>query len=51
VAARGLAQQPKIPVIGFFYLTSLELARDKLAYFRRGLGETGYIEDRNVAIE
>ena len=42
---------PKIPVIGFFYLTSLELARENLAYFRRGLGETGYIEDRNVAIE
>src|SRR6516162_6122827 len=49
LAAR--AQQPKIPVIGFFYLTSLELARENLAYFRRGLGETGYIEDRNVAIE
>ena len=44
-------QQPKIPVIGFFYLTSLELARENLANFRRGLGETGYIEDRNVAIE
>jgi putative tryptophan/tyrosine transport system substrate-binding protein len=49
LAAR--TQQPKIPEIGFFYLTSLELARENLAYFRRGLGETGYIEDRNVAIE
>ena len=49
LAAR--AQQPKIPVIGFFYLTSLELARENLASFRRGLGETGYIEGRNVAIE
>ena len=45
------AQQPKIPVIGFFYLTSLELARENLASFRRGLGETGYIEGRNVGIE
>jgi putative tryptophan/tyrosine transport system substrate-binding protein len=35
----------------FFYLTSLELARENLAFFRRGLGEIGYIEDRNVAIE
>jgi putative ABC transport system substrate-binding protein len=44
-------QQPTMPVIGFFYLTSPELARENLASFRRGLGETGYIEDRNVAIE
>src|SRR5262249_57462856 len=49
LAAR--AQQAAMPVIGFFYLTSLELARENLASFRRGLGETGYIEGRNVAIE
>jgi putative tryptophan/tyrosine transport system substrate-binding protein len=49
LAAR--AQQPTMPVIGFFYLTSPELARENLASFRRGLGETGYIEGRNVAIE
>ena len=40
-----------MPVIGFFYLTSPELARENLASFRRGLGETGYIEGKNVAIE
>jgi len=45
------AQQPMMPVIGFFYLTSPELARENLASFRRGLGETGYIEGKNVAIE
>jgi putative ABC transport system substrate-binding protein len=45
------AQQPTTPVIGFFYLTSPELAREKLASFRRGLGEAGYIEGKNVAIE
>ena len=45
------AQQPGVPVIGFFYLTSPELARENLAFFRRGLGEAGYIEGRNVAIE
>src|SRR5262245_34009084 len=45
------AQQPATPVIGFLHLTSLELTRENLASFRRGLGETGYIEDRNVAIE
>jgi len=45
------AQPPGLPVIGFFYLTSPELARENLASFRRGLEETGYIEGRNVAIE
>jgi putative tryptophan/tyrosine transport system substrate-binding protein len=49
LAAR--AQQPAVPMIGFLYLTSPELARDNLVYFRRGLGETGYIEGRNVGIE
>ena len=49
LAAR--AQQPVIPVIGFFHLTSLELTRELLAAFHRGLGDTGYVEGRNVAIE
>ena len=35
------AQQAAMPVIGFFYLTSPELARENLASFPRGLGETG----------
>ena len=45
------AQQQTMPVIGFFHLTSLELTRENLAAFRRGLGDTGFIEDTNVAIE
>jgi putative tryptophan/tyrosine transport system substrate-binding protein len=45
------AQQAGIPVIGFLHLTSLELTRKNLASFRLGLGETGYIEGKNVAIE
>ena len=40
-----------MPVIGFFHLTSLETNRENLAAFRQGLGDTGYIEDKNVAIE
>jgi putative ABC transport system substrate-binding protein len=40
-----------MPVIGFLYLTSPELARENLDYFRRGLGESGYVEGRNVGIE
>jgi putative ABC transport system substrate-binding protein len=47
----ALAQQPAMPVIGFFHLTSIELTRELLAAFHRGLGDTGYIEGRNVAIE
>ena len=45
------AQQSAMPVIGFFHLTSLETRRDYLAAFRRGLGEIGYVEGANVAIE
>ena len=49
LAAR--AQQPAMPVIG--YLTSLSASDrpDLLEMFRRGLGEAGYVEGRNVAIE
>ena len=45
------AQQPAMPVIGFLHLTSLETNRENLADFRRGLEETGYIENKNVMIE
>jgi putative tryptophan/tyrosine transport system substrate-binding protein len=40
-----------MPVIGFLHLTSLKTNRENLATFRQGLGETGYIEGKNVAIE
>jgi putative tryptophan/tyrosine transport system substrate-binding protein len=49
VAAR--AQQPTMPVIGFLHLTAPETNRENLDTFRRGLGETGYIENKNVKIE
>jgi len=49
LAAR--AQQPAMPVIGFLHLTSLATNRENLADFRRGLEETGYIENKNVTIE
>jgi putative tryptophan/tyrosine transport system substrate-binding protein len=45
------AQQPAMPVIGFLHLTSLETNRENLTAFRLWLGDTGYIEDKNVAIE
>ena len=45
------AQQPTMPVVGF--LSSL-LPQDRtlvMPAFHQGLNETGYIEDRNIAIE
>jgi putative tryptophan/tyrosine transport system substrate-binding protein len=45
------AQQLAMPAIGFLHLTSLETKQSYLAAFHRGLGETGYVEGRNVAVE
>jgi putative ABC transport system substrate-binding protein len=44
------AQQP-MPVIGFLSSTSPAAYAARVAAFRQGLSETGYVEDRNVAIE
>src|SRR5207249_4452266 len=48
------AQQPSMPVIGFLHPISAEeygQPLGTLAAFHRGLGEGGYVEGRNVAIE
>ena len=50
LAARA-QQQPAIPVIGVLYGVSAAERADHMEAFRRGLGETGFVEGRNVAIE
>jgi putative tryptophan/tyrosine transport system substrate-binding protein len=43
--------QRRIPVIGFISSISPEELAEPVAGFHKGLGEAGYVEDRNVAIE
>jgi putative tryptophan/tyrosine transport system substrate-binding protein len=45
------AQQPAIPVIGVLYGVSAKEWARPMAGFHRGLGEMGFVEDRNVAVE
>ena len=45
------AQQPAMPVIGFVRITTPGDSVPFLAAFKRGLGESGYVEGQNVAIE
>ena len=49
LAAR--AQQPKIPGIGFRNADSPQGYARQLSAFLKGLGENGYVDGRNVAIE
>jgi ABC-type uncharacterized transport system substrate-binding protein len=44
------AQQP-LPVVAFINVGSPETRSDRVAAFRKGLSETGYIEGQNVSIE
>ena len=45
------AQQPAAPVIGFLDSGAPEFYPDRVAAFRQGLKEAGYVEGENVAID
>ena len=45
------AQQAAMPVVGFVNGGSADATAGRVAAFRKGLGETGYVEGQNVAVE
>jgi putative ABC transport system substrate-binding protein len=45
------AQQPPMPVVGFLAPSSSSGYEPYLAAFQRGLGEAGFVEGKNIAIE
>ena len=45
------AQQGSMPVVGFLHSGSSTPYAGRMAGFREGLGDTGFFEDKNVAIE
>jgi putative ABC transport system substrate-binding protein len=49
--AAALAQQPVLPVIGFLHTATAAPFARYVTAFRNGLGETGYVEGRNVRVE
>jgi putative ABC transport system substrate-binding protein len=49
LAAR--AQQPSMPVIGFLSSRSPHIEADTISAIQQGLGETGFIEHKNIGID
>jgi putative ABC transport system substrate-binding protein len=47
----ALAQQPAMPAVGFLNGASYDLSAYLVSAFHQGLGETGYVEGRDVVIE
>src|SRR6266480_2595094 len=45
------AQQPAMPLIGYLSARSPEDTAHLVDAFRKGLGESGFVEGRNVTIE
>jgi putative ABC transport system substrate-binding protein len=48
---RVRAQQPAIPVIGFLHQGSPDQNIERIATFRQGLAQAGFVENKNLAIE
>ena len=48
---RASAQQSAVPIIGFLHSGVPEENVDRLAAYRKGLSEAGFVEGQNVAIE
>jgi putative ABC transport system substrate-binding protein len=46
-----LAQQPTMPVIGFIHALSPEKVPHFVAALHQGLGEVGFVEGKNIAVE
>jgi putative ABC transport system substrate-binding protein len=49
--SRARAQQSAVPVVGFVYAGSADTSAGYLTPFRKGLGETGYVEGQSVTVE
>lgn len=49
IAASG--QRPGIPTVGFLNSGTAEAFEDRVAKFRQGLTETGYVEGQNVTVD
>src|SRR6476661_3822400 len=47
----GHAQQPPMPLVGFLNQEASELTANNVTGFRKGLSETGFVENQNVTIE
>ena len=47
----GRAQQPVLPLIGFLNGGSADSSANRVRAFRDGLGENGYVEGQNLAVE
>jgi putative tryptophan/tyrosine transport system substrate-binding protein len=45
------AQQPALPVIGFLGMAPASAYASRMAGFRAGLGEFGYVEDRTITFD
>jgi putative tryptophan/tyrosine transport system substrate-binding protein len=49
LAAR--AQQPALPIVAFLSSGSADGSAERVTEFRKGLGETGYVEGQNMTVE